>query len=109
METIIPTLTSLLAQSPVFIVWLVALVLAIARWQRHPNVSLFTTLALVGFLVVSIIDTYLNVSLPIMLIEQGQSASQVGVMFAVKGVVSAVIRAVLWGVLIAAVFIGRDG
>jgi hypothetical protein len=49
---------TLLPQIPVFLVWLVAIILALVFWKRHPTVSLLVVIALFVFLVLSAADTF---------------------------------------------------
>ncbi len=53
-------INSLLMQVPVFLVWLVGLVLALVRWKRHPKVSLLTCIAFVMFFAEIPFFFYLN-------------------------------------------------
>ena len=49
---LVDVLIQLAAQSPLLLVWLVGLILALATWNRHPMVSL---LVLVAMLLVAIV------------------------------------------------------
>lgn len=104
MSRSVSILSQYLIQSPVYLVWIAGIVLAIARWRRHPTVSLLTLASLVLFSARSLIGTFLNVWLPITLHEQGIGAERIGVFLAARGVISALVAALAWGLLIAAVF-----
>jgi hypothetical protein len=106
-DRILPLLASLLLQSPILLVWLAGFILAVVYWRRHPRVSLFTVIALVIFLVETLVDSYLNLWLPLMLSERGMGAVQLGQFYMIKGFVSAIIGAVAWGLLVAAIFSER--
>ena len=106
-DMILPTLASLLIQSPILLVWLAGFILALVYWRRHPRASLFTVIALVIFLVETLVDTYLNLWLPLMLSERGMGAVQLGQIYMIKGILTAIIGAVAWGLIVAAIFSGR--
>jgi hypothetical protein len=106
-DTILPTLFSMMVQSPILLVWLAGFILAAVHWRRHPRVSLLTVIALAIFLVETLVNTYLNLWLPLMLSERGVAAVQIGQLFAAKGILTSIIGAVAWGLLIAAIFSGR--
>ena len=107
-DTILPTLFSYLVQFPILLVWLAGFILAIAYWRRHPRASLLTVIALVIFLLESVVNTYLNLWLPLMLSERGIATFQMSQILVVKGIVTSIILAVAWGLLIAAIFGGRQ-
>jgi hypothetical protein len=108
MERLIPTLTVYLTQLPVILVWLIGLVLALVYWRRHPTVSLLAIIAIVGFLVTSLVGTYLSVWLPLTLQERGWSIGRIGILMTARGVIGSLISAVLWALLLAAVFGWRN-
>jgi hypothetical protein len=106
-DTILPMLFSYLVQSPILLVWLAGFILAAVHWRKHPQVSLLTVIALAIFLIEALVDTYLNMWLPLMLSERGMAAMQIGQFFTAKGILTSIIGAVAWGLLIAAIFSGR--
>lgn len=105
--TIISTLTNYLAQSPIFLVWIVGIVLASVRWSQHPRISLLTIIALAIMLVTSLVSTYLNVQLPVLMTEWGWDYPQIGLFFTIKGFVQAVIDTIAFVLLLLAIFSGR--
>ncbi|MCB0214298.1 MAG: hypothetical protein KDJ52_33475 [Anaerolineae bacterium] len=100
---IIATLTSFASQLPVILVWLAGFIMAIVFWRRHPRVSLLTVIAMVGFFINTLVGTYISLWLPRMQ-PQGWSMEQIGMAFAVSGFIRAFISAILWGLLLVAVF-----
>jgi hypothetical protein len=93
------SLGRLLADGPVYVTWLVGIGIAIARWKKHPRVSLLTVLALSLSLVISIFNGMLVIALPMQL-----RASEISAALAVLGVCSSLIYMVLWGMILAAIF-----
>ena len=97
-------LSSYLVQLPVLLIWLVGIVIAAVRWRRHPRVSLLLCLALVLLgaraLIVPVIRYRVQISdLPV---------GQMGYRFGVLNVVSAVVGAVAWILVLVAAFRERD-
>ncbi len=103
MQTLMPTLSALAVQLPIFLVWLIGLILAIVFWKKHPRVSLFATVGISGLFILTLVTTYLNLWLPLMLHERGVSAAQIGVTLGVKGIVTSVFSAIFWGFIIGAI------
>ncbi|PWH17486.1 MAG: hypothetical protein DDG60_01870 [Anaerolineae bacterium] len=104
MEYFLPTLGSLLTQAPVLLTWIIGIVLAIIFWRKHPAVSGLTLLAISGFLILDIVNAYLNIRLPSLLLEQGVSPSNSMPIFIFRGVISSIINAVLWILLLFSIF-----
>jgi len=90
-------------QSPIFLVWLAGIVIAIARWRRHPTVSLLTAGACGALLLTTVIQVVVFQWLPRWLIDRGSSAD-IGEIFLVISVLFCGIRAVCWGVILLALF-----
>lgn len=78
METLAPTLSAYWVQLPMVLVWLFGLILSSIYWQQHPKVSRLTAMAIVGFFIMSLIETHLSLWLPIILQERGWTIRQVG-------------------------------
>lgn len=100
--------SSCLPQLPLILVWLVGIVLAVTRWQRHPKVSMLALIALILTLLETIVSNFLSIWLPIMLTEQGTSATQIGTIFGVWRFIASLVGAVIWGLVLAAIFRWRD-
>jgi hypothetical protein len=108
MEILYAVLASLLAQLPVFLIWLGGAILCLVFWKRCPRAALFTLIALILFFGISLFDNYLSIVVPIYARERGWSASQTGVYFAVKGVLASLARAVAWVLVLLAIFGWRN-
>lgn len=102
---IMPTLLMML---PLYVALLTGIGVAVARRQRHPRVSLHASLAFGLLLLTSIGAAYLNATLPMVLLSKGLQPHQYGPVLFVSGVVRFLIDAVAIGLLVAAVFGGRD-
>jgi hypothetical protein len=94
-------------QAPQLLLWLVGVALALVWWQRAPKVALVTCVACGLFLLDALIGTAISVALPSMLIDNGQSAAQVGTAFALIGLVRSLLHAALWAAVLYAIFSGR--
>src|SRR6185503_4763421 len=80
-------LSALATHLPLFICWGVLVAVAVARWDKHPNVSLMAVLAVGGMFLLSIVGTAFSFTMPMRMHEMGVSASGMGVYFAIYGVV----------------------
>ena len=83
---------AIFTQLPVYVAWLVGVILAIVRWKKHPSVSL---MALIAFVILFLLGT---VSLFIAA-RNGVNLGRPGIAF-----LEALIRAGAWGLVLAAVF-----
>lgn len=102
--TPLPTLVTYLIQLPLLLVWLVGIILAGVYWRRNPVVSLLALVAISMLFLESLVATYLNLWLPVMLSQRGWGAGRIGTFLAAKGLLQSVMSAVAWGLLIAAIF-----
>ena len=100
-------LTQYAVQAPQLLVWLAGMALAVVWRQRAPKVALVTGVACGLFLLDALIGTTILVALPGMLIENGQSATQVGTAFALIGGIRSLFHAALWVAVLFAIFSGR--
>ncbi|MEJ2710449.1 MAG: hypothetical protein P8074_22750 [Anaerolineales bacterium] len=96
-------LSTYLIQIPVFLVWLVGLAIAVIRWRRHPRVSLLVTSGLLLFFLRA-----LTVPLFRLWIQQRAAETfQVGIQFSALNLGSALVGALAWVLILAAVFSQR--
>ena len=106
-----PTVSAYLLQLPYYAVWIVGIALCLTRWQRHPKVC---AVAMVGFLLLfleSLFGTLFSYYfLPKML---GNSQGRDIWIHYLTWIIRALIRAGLWGFILAAIFgwrgAGRSG
>lgn len=108
-EILIATLGQYLPQIPLFLVWLVGIALAVVFWRRHPRVSLLAIIALALFLLGALVGAPVSLWLPMMMQERGLSPSRIGLMLTGVAVAQSLLSAVLWGIVIAAIFGWRNG
>ena len=94
------SLLSVAAACPWVIVWLVAGVLAAARWNRHPVVSALVVTAAV----LHVLAAVAQAMVPLMLAERGMPMESIGFVSAGVGLVGLVGSCCL----VAAVFTGRQ-
>lgn len=92
------------AQAPLYLIWLIGIVLATLRMQRHPRVSTLVIIALILFILQSLIGTALSIWLPLTLRDGGLSASDIGSVFAFIGVFQTLVSAAGWICLLIALF-----
>ena len=106
-DFIIPVLRQLLQQSPVLLVYLIGIVMAIVFWRRSPSASILVILG-AGLLLLS------SVTLPfvfqyILYSQRDHVSTSEGLstVFVVLGLISGFVHAVGLGFFIAAAFAGR--
>jgi hypothetical protein len=104
---IIPCLTQLLAQSPVLLVYLIGLILALVFWQRCPIPSLLVLVASVLLLLVAVTQTCVTQYLIQARTEMGWTHEKLGWVFSAVGLTGSCLRAAALGLFLAAVFIQR--
>lgn len=97
-------LGSFLGMLPLYIVWLVGLVLSLVHWKKNPKLSLLTLIATAGFLVSSPLFTYLGTRLSLRMHERGWSAAQLGTWHGILSVTHSLVSAGLWVLLLVALF-----
>ena len=89
---------------PLYVVWLVGLVLSMVHFKKNPKVFLLTLIAMAGFLVTSPVFTFLNTRMPMIWHARGMSSSQVGTIFAILNITHSLISTGLWVLLLVAIF-----
>lgn len=99
---------SLLNQFPLFAVWIIGLIFTIVLWKKHPKVSLLVFISVLGFLALSIADTYLNIWLPTLVSDRGLSLAKVGSLYTLKSHIFSFAAAIFWAILGTAVFGWRN-
>lgn len=98
---------NLLAQLPMFILYIVGIILAIKHWSDYQKASVLALIGFVTLILQTIIFSVLNISLPQLFMKNGLSASEMGVYFSVFGLFRSVLSAASWGLVVAAVFTQR--
>ena len=101
-------LGALLVRLPMLIIWGVGLFMAISRWSRHPRKSLFIVIALTVLFFQSMIGAILNAALPMWLYNRGMEGARMGLIFAIRNFGGAIVSAIAWGFLIAALFMPEE-
>lgn len=100
--------SSLLLRTPLLIVYGVALGYAVVRWDKHPQVSLLVVLAVAGLALQLVAGTLLTTWLPLQMRASGKSANEIGAFFSLYGIVSGLLGAGCWAMVVAAIFGWRE-
>lgn len=95
---------SLLPNTPVYLVWIIGLVLSIIHRRRHSKVSLFTFISLSMFVVISLVGAFLGIWLPVNFYNNGLDAREIGIISMSINVITSLVLSVAWGLIIAAIF-----
>ncbi len=100
-------LLSLLVQSPLYLVWLAGIIIAILNLRNYPKISIFTIIALGIFICKRAVLSVLYWYIPLMCQNYGWTNRNISVFYQISGVLDSFISAFCWGLIIAAVFSNR--
>lgn len=101
-------LGGLLAQTPIYLVWLVGFILAWLRWSRHPRVSLLVVVATGIFLVSGVGVSLFNVFLPAIAYNTGTTMRAIGILIGAVSIGRVLLSVVGFSLLIAAALGWRE-
>lgn len=108
MDELITTLSVIAMSSPVIVVWMIGVALALFRWRRRPRVSQFTLIACVVMIVVTVVNRIVTLWMPLMARERGWEGDQIRQISIAIGFFYTLISAAAWTMLLCAVFGWRD-
>ena len=106
-DIIIPSLAQLLVQSPVLLVYVAGLILALVFWQRCPTSCLLVLLATALLLLVSVAYPFVIQYFIKARTEMGWTHEKLGWVTSAAALTTSCCRAVAMGLLFAAVFLHR--
>jgi hypothetical protein len=104
---LISVLSQLAVQAPALLVYLVGLILALVLLGRYPGPSAFTLIATGLLLVTAVAQSFLSVYLVRARVDWGWTDARLGATLSASALAGSALRAVAFGLLLAAVFIGR--
>ena len=99
-------LVNLLVYTPLLLVWIIGLVLAGILWSRQRTVAVLLVSGCLLALFTELTGGLLNVSLQFFYSSRGRSATQLGLIFGVIGIIRSLLLSAAWGLLLAAVWRG---
>jgi hypothetical protein len=102
-------LSELAQQLPSMITILVCMVLVIARWKRHPKVSLLAAIGLFLLLVHGPFFALIYAQGPSLFLGKNYTSEEMRNLFLVLGLIFNSTRVIAFAPLLAAIFIGRSG
>ena len=104
----ITILSSLGIGIPLYIVWIITLIVAIINKKDYPKVSLLTITSILIFFISTVIFSVANAILPHIYINYGWSTYHMGVTMSVINIVRSLISALAWALIIYAIFGWRN-
>lgn len=107
MEVIISVLTGLLTSVPLYLLWLVGIVLALVRMREHPNRYRLVAISLAIMLVVSVVITGFNLSIPFVMQQYARTFEEMSNTLMVVNIIGQIVTCVAWVLLLVALF-ARD-
>jgi hypothetical protein len=96
--------STLLPMIPIVAAWVVALALAVRRWERHRSVSAWTVTGVSILLVTSVAGRAVSVLLPMSAMRAGRSHTELALAMTGWSLVSSFVTAGAWAFIIAAIF-----
>ncbi len=109
MSAIYPVWISLLPRLALWLVWLVAVVLAIRGWSRHPRASLLAVIAVAIFFLDSLLGLGGTFFLNRFIENSRLGGARISAILGMFGAVQLLINVVGWGFAVAAMFADRRG
>lgn len=101
-------LKDLLIQSPIFIVIMVGIILAIIRWRRHRTVSLFAIVCLCFLLIHTFVFSAVFTWLPFILFRMDSKPESYRFIFQIVSFISILIDAIIFALLLVAALMKRN-
>jgi hypothetical protein len=83
---------------------LAGIILALVFWSRHPAVSLLTFISCLTFLIKALVIDWFYQWFPVMMAEQDLTPEQTARMYFIVGMSNTLVSALLWGLMLCAVF-----
>jgi len=108
MNTLVTILSTIVISLPAIIVWVIGIALALSRWRRHPRVSQFALIACAVMIINTVANRSLTIWMPLAMRDYGWTAVQIGSFFSAIGIISSLISATAWTLVICAIFGWRD-
>ena len=107
MNPVITTiLTNMAIHIPLYLVWLAGIILALITWKRNSQSSLFAILGIVSMFIFDLISIYM-ITVPMRMSGKGYAGAHIAMVISIANVVLTILKAGSWGLLLAAIFIGR--
>ena len=107
-EILIPSLSQLAVQTPLFLVYLAGLVFSLVFWRRCPIPCLLVLLACVLLLIVGVTQTFVIQYLVVARHDWDWEYQRFSWMLSTVAIVGSFLRALGLGMLLTAVFLGRS-
>jgi hypothetical protein len=102
-----PFFTNIIVQLPVFLVWIIGIILAVAYWKRAPRPSAYTLIAITIFIITAFLSVLINSNVVMGLHARGMPFTTVSIILSGLNIVIALVRAFGWGLILAAIFTAR--
>src|SRR5262245_19847883 len=108
MKTVVSILYTIVISLPVIIVWVIGIALALSRWRRHPRVSQLALIACAVMIINTVANRSLTIWMPLAMRDYGWTSVQIGSVFPAIGIITALISATAWALVISAIFGWRE-
>jgi hypothetical protein len=99
-------LTNMAIHIPLYLAWLIGIILAVMTWKRNPRPSLLAILGIASMFVFDLISIFM-ITIPMRLSEKGHASTNIAMVMSITNVAMTILKAGSWGLLLTAIFIGR--
>lgn len=99
---------ALLAQLPLYLIYLVGAVIALTFLKKHQRIAIYTIAALLILFVTSVASTFAQASLPSYLVRQGVDSKSIGAFYYGLGIITSLFHVLGFSLLLLAIFSGRS-
>jgi hypothetical protein len=107
LDPIVAYLSSIIIyQIPIYLVWLVGIILACTTQKRNPKTSLYTLLAIASLIVMNLAGICIGM-MPLVLRDRGYAMFRISMITNGAHALLSILSAGGWGLLLAAIFIER--
>jgi hypothetical protein len=108
MRPVMPGFWGVATQLPLYVVWLIGIIVAVVRWSKHPRASLLALCGLLIFLVWGLGSALLGPWIQMTLLHSAPGLDRMGLLIRLGDLLGALVRGAAWVMVIAAIFWGRE-
>jgi heme A synthase len=102
-----PVLSNILVQIPVYLAWIVGLILAVVTWRKHPRASLLTLIGLGMFFVQAVLGNVLSPWLQRAMMRRDVPIRTMQLVLVGRGLITSLVMMIAWTLLLGAIFLPR--
>jgi hypothetical protein len=93
---------------PVYLVWIIAFIIAIVNIKNYPKVSLLTITSVIILFIVNVLSSIFTCLMPLIYKDYGWSTATVGLIMGTINITRSFVTALAWALIIGAIFGWRN-